>query len=241
MFRYLIPWLNFLTLVIGGWLFFSQRSGLRWWLLVSLVVIIISGRFIAQYDFWRRRWLWLNLLLVYFSQILFLLLITSSQMRHLLLLFLALLWWFVWWLLSKYFNRKVKVNNKDYWSFNIFLYSLGFWFLSSSFYSLVIFLGFPIVYAWLIILLAAWLWSREIFSLAEGVSHWSGVFLIFGLVQILVVLYFLPVSFYVAGTIATLYFFWLVDSLTNKQRNFKIYLILFFASFSLLLLSSIIY
>jgi hypothetical protein len=239
--KYLVPFINFLLIFIGGSWFFATQQGLLWFVIVSLGVMIMSGRILAPSSFWRYRWLWLNLLLVYFSQFLFLLLITSHFTRYFVLFCLALIWWFSWWLLRKYFNRKINIHNNDYLAFNIFLYSLGFWFLSSSLYAFIIFLNFPILYALLIILLATGLWAQEIFSVAEGTSRWQIIFLVFILAQILAILYFLPFSFYVSSTIATLWFFLLVDRTINKYGNFKLYLALFFIGFLLLLVSSIIY
>lgn len=239
--RYLVPFINFLLVFVGGSLFFFQQKGFIWLVIISLLVILMSGRLLAQHSFWHYKLLWLNLLLVYFSQFLFLLLITSQTSRYPILFLMAIIWGFSWWLLRKYFNRKVNIHNNDYLSFNIFLYVLGFWFLSSSLYAFIVFLDFPIIYALLIMLLATWLWTREIFGLVEGLSRWQVIFIVFVLTQILAVLYFLPISFYVAGTIATLCFFFMVDRTINGYKNFKLYLTLFFCSFLLLLVGSIIY
>ena len=65
-------------------------------------------------------------------------------------------------------------------------------------------------------------------------------FVLFLSAQILWILYLLPISFYVAGTIATLWLFFIIDSAISDHRYFKRYLSLFLLSIIILIFTAII-
>ncbi|MCD4760996.1 hypothetical protein K8R42_03815 [bacterium] len=240
MFKYLIPFINPLILLLGFWLFFYQQKGIVWLVLVSLLVIIISGKVLSRRYFWKYSLLWVNLVLVYISQLLFLLLLSSGVSRYLLSLLLAIIWSVILFLLKRYFQVITNVQITDYLAVNKFFYYLGFWFLSTSLYSLVIFLYFPVIYALLAMLIATLFWSGEIVRAREDIGWLYVVFTSFLMLQIMVVVYFLPIGFYVAGTIATLWFFFIIDSSTSQLKHFRLYLGIFLASITTLLITSII-
>ena len=122
---------------------------------------------------------------------------------------------------------------------NKFYYYLSFWFLSTSVYALIIFLNLSLFYSILILSLAALLFGLEIISYTKEYPKTYILFVLFSLIQILLTIYLLPINFYIAGTIATLWFFFLIDSAMHKLQTFKLYLALFLLSY-IILISSIL-
>ncbi|MBT6691296.1 hypothetical protein HOB10_03120 [Candidatus Parcubacteria bacterium] len=240
MFSYLIPFVNPLVILTGLLLFFYNQEGIFWLLGVSLLTILLSGRIVSKKLFWRHKLLWVNLITAYVSQLLFLLVLTSGNIRYLLAFALSIIWGVIWWLLGIYFKRIENINSKEYLSYNIFFYTLSFWFLSSSLYALIVFLNWPVVLTLLVLLIVVFLWTKEIFDQTDDVGRLYVFFAMFILAQLVVVLYFLPASFYIAGAIASLWFFFIIDSTINKSRDFRLYLSLFLASFAVLIAIAII-
>jgi len=238
--KYLVPLVSPLIILIGFWAFFYDHNGLLWLLSVSILTILISGRILSGKRWWRFMFLWFSLIVAYASQLLFLLLLTSGTMRYVLSLLLGFCWAMVWWLLRRYFDRIDAVFSKEYLSFKIYFYYLSFWFLTSSLYSLVIFLSIPFFYAVIVLLGAAWLWGRGIMNASELKNPYYLYFALFLLAQVLILVYFMPISFYVMGAIATLWFFFIMDS-AIRNIKFSYYLALFVLSSALLIVSSIIY
>jgi len=142
--------------------------------------------------------------------------------------------------MAKYFENLDNITGDSYLAVNKFFYYLGFWFLTTSMYALVIFLHFPIFIAYLIIIVATFFWAYDIIKSREDLNWLYLVFSLFLTSQILAVIYLLPVSFYVAGTIATLWFFFIIDSTANTLKSFRTYLSLFLLISLLLLITSII-
>lgn len=238
--RYFIPILSPLILLISFWLFFYSQENILVWSGISALTVLVSVRLIARKYFWRSKILWVNLLTVYISEILFLLLLTSGSLRFSISFLFSILWGFTFYLLIKYFKNIDKLSSKDYLSFNKFLYYLSFWMLASSLFSLIVFINLLPAYALLIILFISFLWAKEIISLSDDSSRFYVWFVMFLLAQVLVVAYFLPVSFYVNGTIATLWFFLIIDNAVSNLKNFRVYLSIFLVSLLVLLITSII-
>ena len=241
MLKYLTIFISSLLLLAGFWsLFYSQKNIHYWLVAIAVAVILLSGRILSRNRFFRFKILWLNLIFVYISQLLFLLLLISEEWRYLLSLVLSLLWMLIWWLLAKYFDNIDNIENSNYLVVNKFFYYLAFWFLATSLYSLVIFIHFPLLYAYLICIVFTFFWLVDIVRYQDNFSWVNLIFSLFILSQILVAVYLLPVSFYVAGTIATLWFFFIIDNTANTLRSFKLYLGLFLLITILLLTTSII-
>ncbi|PIR07009.1 MAG: hypothetical protein COV55_01115 [Candidatus Komeilibacteria bacterium CG11_big_fil_rev_8_21_14_0_20_36_20] len=242
MYKYLVLFFNPLILLVGFWLFFYYQSGLVWLVVLSLLAILLTGRILSQRYFWKFKLLWFNLMVVYIAELLFLLLLTSETVRYLSSFILVLAWLVLWILLKKYFQviKDKDTGNKDYLAFSRFFYYLGFWFLSSSLYSLIIFLNLSALSCLFLMLLATFLWMQDIFKSAENINKYYVWFAMFLLAQALAALYFLPVSFYIAGTIATLWFFFIIDNIVSQLKYFQLYLGLFLLSIFLLLGTSII-
>src|SRR3989339_582929 len=222
MLKYLTIFISSLLLLAGFWsLFYSQKNIHYWLVAIAVAVILLSGRILSR-------------------NILFLLLLISEEWRYLLSLVLSLLWMLIWWLLAKYFENIDNIENSNYLVVNKFFYYLAFWFLATSLYSLVIFIHFPLLYAYLICIVFTFFWLVDIVRYQDNFSWVNLIFSLFILSQILVAVYLLPVSFYVAGTIATLWFFFIIDNTANTLRSFKLYLGLFLLITILLLTTSII-
>lgn len=241
MFKYLVIFVSPILILISFWLLFYSQINFHYGsIIAAMVLILLSGRIIAKSKFWRFKILWINLLLVYLSQAIFLLLLISSQVRYLLTFLLALAWLLIWWLMAKYFEDIDNVESSNYLAVNKFFYYLSFWFLSTSLYSLVIFLHFSLLYACIGILVASFFWSWDIIKYRDDLNWFYLLFSLFLLAQILVAVYLLPVSFYVAGTIATLWFFFIIDNTANNLRFFRHYLGLFLLVILILLITPII-
>lgn len=232
MLKYLIPFVSPLILLFSFWLFFYNQKGLWWLYGISLVTIIISGRILSR-NFWRFRLLWINLCLAYTSQLLFLLLLKSSLVRYILAFLVVVAWMHVFWMLKNYFDNWQDKRSRDNLAFSKFFYYLSFWFLATGLYSLIIFLNLSVFYAVGIMVVAAILWSRHI----SATNIWLNILL---LAQIFLALYLLPVSFYISGTIATLWFFFIIDDSILHTRNFKLILGLFLTSIALVFITFIL-
>lgn len=238
--RYLAPFVSPFILLITFWLFFSHQEDILWFVLVGLFIILLTGRILARSSFWRFKLLWFNLLVSYIAQFLFLLVLSSDQLRYGTSFLLALIWLLIFYIIKKYFTNIKDVTSKDYLSFNKFFYYLSFWFLATSLYSLVIFVYFKPLYALLALFLAAFFWALEIIRAREDENFYYAIFLAFLVAQVGLALYFAPLNFYVAGTIATLWFFFIIDNTANQLKNFKLYLGLFLAAIAILLTTSLI-
>ncbi|PLX26339.1 hypothetical protein C0580_00075 [Candidatus Parcubacteria bacterium] len=237
--KYLVPLVSPLIFLIGFWIFFYSHSGLLWLISISIITVFVSGRILSGKRWWRFILLWLSLIFSYIAQLLFLLLLTSGTMRYGLSVLLGVFWAMVWWFLRRYFDRIDDAFSQEYLAFKRFFYYVSFWFLTSSLYSLVIFLSIPLYYLIIIILGAAWLWGREILYTADDKNSLYIYFGLFLLAQVITIVYFIPVSFYVMGTIATLWFFFIIDS-TMRKINFPLYLGLFLLGSGLLIFSSLL-
>ena len=237
--RYLIIFINPALLLAGFWLFFYNQSGLWWLLGFSLLLILLSGQIIARHYFFSFKNLWFNLAVAYLAQLLFLLLLSSNSLRYFLAFFLSLLWSVLWWILKKHFDSRRVMEKKEYLSFNKFFYYLSFWFLAVSLYSFVVFLNFSLFNMLLVITLTTFFWSKEIIQSNENLNFWQAIFISFLVFQVAGAVYLLPLSFYVAGTILTIFLFFVLENLLSRIAYFRWYLGLFFLSFIVLLVSSI--
>ncbi len=240
MLKFVVPILNPLVLFITWWLFFATQEGIIWIIAIALLAILISGRILSVNRFGQYKLLWINLATVYLAETLFLLLVTSENIRYVLAFLLVIVWAVIWWLLKNYFQNIKEVSQLDYLSFNRFFYYLGFWFLITSLYALIIFLNLSPWIAIALAIIIAWFWVRDIIRIVALSSQVYTWFIMFVLVQILAILYLLPISFYVTGTIATLWLFFIIDSAVSEHRYFKRYLSLFLLSIIILIFTAII-
>lgn len=241
MLRYVIKFISPLVFLISFWWFFYQEAGIWYILAVSVVNILFSFKVIAKRFFWQHKLIWINFILVYLSQIFFLILSTSDNFRYYFSFLISVVWGVVWFLLEKYFDNIKLVNHKEYLSFNRFFYYSGMWFLSTSVYSIIIVIkDISFKYGLFAIILAGLLWSWDIFRNQENARTYYIWLTTFLFAQIVIAVYLLPVDFYVAGTIVSLWFFFIIDKIIGQIKYLRFYMILFFISILLLFVSSII-
>ncbi len=240
MLKYIVKFINPLILLTGFWLFFYLEKGLWILIVVSLISIIAGAKIISSTYFWKHKLMWINFILVYLSQLAFLLLSTSSDFRYYFSFILAVLWGIVWFLLEKYFDNIKLINNKDYLAFNRFFYYLGMWFLATSVYSVIIVLKVAVIKAISVLVIAALLWTWDILRNSEDTRVYYVWLTTFIFAQIAVAVYLLPLDFYVAGTIVTLWLFFIIDKIIGQIKYLRLYLGLFFLSIIALFISSIL-
>ena len=241
MLKKLIPFITPLLMTIGFWQIFSRPASVFVIGGISILLIIITGKILAKQNFIRFFRLWINLSLVYFTQVLFMIVLTSDSLRYWLSILWLLVWILVFWLLRNYFVKLKDINDLDYLSFNRFLYYLSFWLLSCSLYYLIIFINFSVVYSLGILLVATFWWSKEIMMFNNVQLPKFFIWLVLLTVaEILLALYLMPLGFYVAGTIATIWLFFVLELLLLRSRHFIRYLLLFLAAVIMLLITSII-
>ncbi|MFA6604441.1 MAG: hypothetical protein WCS88_00410 [Patescibacteria group bacterium] len=241
MIKYLTIFINPLILLLGFWsLFYSQKAIHYWLIIIAILLILLSGRIVAKNKFWKFKVLWLNLIFVYISQLLFFLLLISGDLRYILSFVLSLSWVLIWWLIFKYFENTNNIESSNYLAVNKFFYYIGFWFLATSAYALVTFLHFPLLYTYLVLIIVTFFWALDIIRARDDLAWPYLLFSLFLLSQIMAVVYLLPLSFYVAGTIATLWFFFIIDNTANTLKSFRLYLSLFLLTVLLVLITAIL-
>ena len=239
--KVLIPFITPILLTLGFWRIFTKPGSIYWITIASIVLIMLTGRILARSNFIRFFRLWINLAAVYIAQVLFMILLTSDAMRYWLAIIWLIVWSIVFWLLYHYFARLKNINDLDYLSFNRFLYYLSFWLLSCSLYYLIIFINFSVVYSMAIMLVAIYIWSKEIMIFTgEKLPHYFIWLLLLTSVEVLLALYLMPLSFYIAGTIATLWIFFVLELLLLRSKHFIRHLCVFLVVVSFLLVSSIL-
>jgi hypothetical protein len=241
MLKKLLPFITPLLLTFGFWRIFSEPASV--WVIgpISVLLIVITGKILSKYNFLRFFRLWVNLALVYFAQVLFMIVLTSDNLRYWLSILWLLIWIMVFWLLRNYFIKLKDINELDYLSFNRFLYYLSFWLLSSSLFYLIIFINFSLVYSLLILVITAYWWGKEILMFNNAQLPRFFIWLVLLTVaEILLALYLMPLGFYVAGTIATIWLFFVLELLLLKSKHFIRYLLLFLGAIVILLVTSIV-
>lgn len=238
---YLLPFITPLLLLFGWWQILDNTDSVYWVSGLSLVLIWLTGRWLSRHYFWQFIYLWINLSLVYLAQVLFSILLISTTAKYWLVIIWTIIWLVVFWLLKNYFNKLKKINDLDYLSFNRFLYYLGFWLLATSIVYLIIFINFSLWYGLLILLVATYLWSRELLIMAEEeTSKYFIWLLLLTTAQVFIATYLLPLNFLISGTIIALWYFFIVDFTITREKKFNKYLLLFLGAIFILLLSSII-
>jgi len=165
---------------------------------------------------------------------------TSNTLRYFLVLLLALIWSLVWVFIKKYFDNFKEIVNTEYLEFNKFFYYLSFYFLISSLYSLIIFINLSLILATLIIIIFSYIYTKEIINTISDLDKKFIYFTTFCISQLFIILYYLPVSFYLSGAILISYYFFLIDFNIKKEKNFKNYFIIFTIATITLLITSLL-
>ncbi len=238
MFKSTVFILNPLFLLISWCVFFYSQKGLLVWVILSLLSILLTAIFTSGYSFWKHKLQWSNFLLIYLAQLGFLLMLKNNLARYLSAIVICFLWAFTWWMLKKYFKNYLAPNQLGYMSFKKYWYILNLWFLLSSVYSLTIFLNLDFYYVAILVVLAIMSMTRDL--MASKSWHWTFWLLIaIFFAQAFMLVYFLPVSFYVSSTIVTLWFYYFVTLALDDKKKAKwpIFIILLVTTF--LLVSSL--
>ena len=242
MFKTILPWLTAFITLLGWWLFFSQTKSLWWVLIVSILLIVWTARRIAGRLFWQYKLSWLNIIFIYLAQSLFLLLLKSNNLRFGLAFWLALLWGFIWLFWQQYFRKvHIALLQAVYLSFNKFWYYLNFWFLASGIYALLAFINLPLLLAFSIILLVGFSLSLELL-LRERVFSWRLLLLWSWLfLQITAAISLLPISFYLAGALLTLWYFFLDEAWLESGQKWHWHTSLLLVANLLILIITFLY
>lgn len=223
MFKIILPWLTALFILLTWWFFFSQAQSLWWIIILSIVLLLWTARRLSGRLFWQYKLSWFNIIFIYLAQSLFLLLLKSSNLRFGVAFWLAFLWGFIWWSWQQYFRKANILLSADYLVFNRFWYYLNFWVLASSIYALLVFLNLPLLLALGALMLVGASFLLELL-LRERVFSWRLFILWFWLfVQICAVITLLPINFYLAGVLATLWFFFPAEVWLNSDNHWRWY------------------
>lgn len=239
MMQVLLPFISPILLAFGFWRFFVKPDS--FWLLVflSVLVVIITIRILAKKHFLHFFRLWVNLSIVYLAQILFLIVVNVAAWRYILTVIYILIWLAVFWLIAKYFKNLKDINDLDYLAFTKFLYYLSFWQLACSFYYLIVFINFSLWLSLILLLMLAWFFAKEIFLLNEKIIKGFIWLLLFTLLQVFLAFYLIPISFYVAGTMTALWFFFMIEWSLESLKSFSQWLWFFLGAIIILLVSSL--
>ncbi len=231
--------LNPLFLLLAWSVFFYSEKGLAPWLIFSLLSIILTAILTSGHYFWQHKLQWFNFLLIYLAQFGFLLMLKNSTARYLSAIVLSFLWAFTWWMLKQYFKNYLSPNQLEYLSFKKYWYILNLWFLLVSVYSFTIFLSLHFYYVSLVVVLAILTMSKDLFSNQKswGLATWFLIAVFFA--QAFMLVYFLPVSFYVAGTLVVMWYYYFVTLALDDKKKAKWPIIIILAVTVFLLLSSL--
>lgn len=238
--RYLVIFITPLLYLLSFLLFFYYGRQALLLGIFTMLVIMISLRLATRQHFWHHKLLLVNFSLSSLAQFVFLTLLTPVYLRYILIFALAFLWALVWWLVGHHFTALRESGRSEYLSALKFFYYLNFWFWSVSLFALIVLVQFPVVYVLALMVLGSFLWLYHLWHWAESPRWYELIIFLFLISQIAVVLYLLPISFYVSGTMATLWFFFLGDKFFSNLRNFRLYLSAFSLIILILLITDII-
>lgn len=239
MLQTLLPFISPILLAFGFWRFFVKPDSFWFLAFLSILLIILTIKILAKKHFLHFFRLWINLSIVYLAQILFLIVVNLATWRYILTVFYVLLWFAIFWLIAKYFKSLKDINDLDYLAFTRFLYYLSFWQLACTFYYLIVFINFSPWLSLLLFLVLALFFAKEIFLLNEKIVSGFIVLLLFTLAQVFLALFLMSISFYVAGTIAALWFFFLLEWSLASFKSFMQWLVIFLVASAALLISSL--
>ncbi len=213
--------LNPLFLLVSWCIFFYWQKYLWLWVVLAVLAIIITAVLVSGYNFFRYKLQWLNFILIYLGQLSFLLLLKNSVARYTLAVVIALLWSFTWWMLKQHFKNIPALRRDEYLAFKKYWYILNLWFFASSVYSLIIFLSLDFYYLGFFVVIFIYCLTKDLFRSLKLSSFifWPPV--LFLSAQLFLVVYFLPVSFYVAGALIVLWFYYFIILLEEERRSIK--------------------
>lgn len=240
MFKSIAYILNPLFIFIAWSIFFYSQKNPYLWVVLSLLSIIVTALVLSGNYFWRHKLQWFNFLVAYLAQFAFLLMLKNVSARYWSAFVLAVLWAFTWWMLKSYFKNYLNPKQVEYLSFKKYWYILNLWFLSASAYSLIIFLSLDFYYFVILVSIVILAMAKDLFGNNRSYTWDFWALTLFFFAQIFAVVYFLPVSFYVGGTLVVLWFYYFVSLAQDDKKKAK-WPILIILSVTLFLLLSSLY
>lgn len=231
--------LNPLFLLLAWCVFFYSQKGLLIWVILALFSIILTAILTSGYNFWKHKLQWFNFLVIYLGQFAFLLMLKNASARYLSAIVICLLWSFTWWMLKAYFKNYLAPSQLEYMAFKKYWYVLNLWLFISSCYSLLIFLSLDFYYLAVLVVLVIFAMAKDLFGSAKKFSWVFWALAMFFFAQLFIVVYFLPVSFYVSGTIIVLWFYYFVTLALDEKKKIKWPILTIFLVSLFLLLSSL--
>lgn len=213
--------LNPLFLLVSWCIFFYWQKYLWFWAILAILAIIITAIVVSGYNFFRYKLQWLNFIFIYLGQLSFLLLLKNSVARYALAVVIALLWSFTWWMLKQHFKNMPALRRDEYLAFKKYWYILNLWFFVSSVYSLIIFLSLDFYYLALLVVILVYCLAKDLLKSWKLPSSIFWLPVLFLSAQLFLVVYFLPVSFYVAGALVVLWFYYFIVLLEGEKKSIK--------------------
>jgi hypothetical protein len=218
-----------LLIFIAYLLLFLEAS----WYYYLLIVIIIITLFCSWYLLGQKlgRGDFLNFLFapIFFisSSFLFFTFLEWPVLKILLILLVVFTTFLFYNKIFQEFYRNQIWQLKSFRNIIFYLQILSIWFLASSFYGLIIFVNFSTVLALsilaiiLLIFFGQYIWYNELTE-EEGVRTANFVFLIV-IIESLIVIKFLPISFYFKGLLLTIVYYLFSQGylVSIKQEVFK--------------------
>jgi hypothetical protein len=239
MFKSVAYILNPLFLLLAWSVFFYNEKGLWVWLIFSLLSIILTAILTSGYYFWKHKLQWFNFLVIYLSQFSFLLMLKNSSARYFSAVVICALWSFTWWMLKQYFKNYLSPSQLEYMAFKKYWYILNLWFLLTSAYALTIFLSLDFYYMAIFVVLVILAMAKDLFVSKKSWTWTSWLLVAVFFAQAFMLVYFLPVSFYVSGTIVVLWFYYFVTLSLDEKKKAKWPIIIVLLVTFFLLLSSL--
>lgn len=235
---YLVIVLAPLLYILGFLGFFYW--GLNIWVILVLLFLIVtlSLRFLSRLLFWHYKLLYLNLFLSFLAQLIFLVMLSSSSWRIVLLFVLTFIWALVWWLISRYYSASRETKKEEYLAALKWFYYLNYWFLAVALYALIVLIQLRFYWVLSALLLASLSFGAQIViwdKLRRFAYIWLGLILC---LQLISSLYLLSIHFFTAGTLATLFFFFIFDKNLDSWRFFKTFVLGLTAAVIILLFTS---
>lgn len=246
MIRKFIPYLLPLF-ILGGFIVSNIYPKLLLYVAGVLVILaLIFFKYISRRDF-RKSWNnWLNYLLFLLSSFMQLYIIESPPLRILYIVLLTVVWFWITYAFVSYF-RDGGFRTKQYLEINRFLYFLTFWQIANIIYFSLIFINITFWLAILVFVLTTLAIISGLINV-DGLkkSSKSLVLMAGGLtsVELSAVITLLPIHFYIQSSLATLWFFFIMEltlqgqDLSSRKRLFWRYLLFFCLTAIILLLTS---
>ena len=245
--RYLIPSITTLVYWVLFFLLISYAGAFYYWLAlitlaIAILIIAVSGkRFMAVWS------TWLNFSLFIFSSTAFLLIINSATVRNAYVFFFGAVTGALIYATNRYFDHDNVFIAAHYLEFVHFIYFVTFWQAMSLVFFSLIAIQIPFWQTVYLVAILTFLLARGI-VLTQRLSKSSPVLILTVLTlttaEFFYFLALLPVTYFVAATLLTLWFFLIVQivslgqELTSRRHIFRVYTTVVLLAMLLLLLTA---